>query len=119
MLEPFLYDLLLMAENILGLHISQSLDPRVCSRYIAQLHIPCPENHWCILGSTNSPISNNQEEIPSKIPFFMYVLPGIKINDLALLDAGGFDRALIASRAIEGYLIQVRHQVKLLCISYP
>ena len=47
----------------------------------------------------------------------MYVLPGIKINDLALLDAGGFDRSLIASRAIEGYLIQVRHQLNLLCIS--
>jgi hypothetical protein len=41
----------------------------------------------------------------------MLILSGIKINDLALLDAGGFDRSLIASRAIEAYLIQVVTQI--------
>ncbi|XP_024524239.1 protein ACTIVITY OF BC1 COMPLEX KINASE 7, chloroplastic [Selaginella moellendorffii] len=34
-------------------------------------------------------------------------LPGIKINDLAALDAGSYKRSLIASRAIEAYLIQI------------
>ncbi|CAK9207855.1 unnamed protein product [Sphagnum troendelagicum] len=34
-------------------------------------------------------------------------LPGIKINNLAELDAGGFDRPKIASLAIEAYLIQI------------
>ncbi|KAI5055059.1 hypothetical protein GOP47_0030204 [Adiantum capillus-veneris] len=34
-------------------------------------------------------------------------VPGIKINDLARLDAGGFDRSKIARRAIEAYLIQI------------
>lgn len=34
-------------------------------------------------------------------------VPGIKINDVAQLDAGGFDRSVIASRAIEAYLIQI------------
>ncbi len=33
---------------------------------------------------------------------------GIKINNLAELDAGGFDRPKIASLAIEAYLIQVQ-----------
>lgn len=41
-----------------------------------------------------------------KILTLEYV-PGIKINDLALLDAGGFDRSKIASRAVEAYLIQI------------
>lgn len=34
-------------------------------------------------------------------------VPGIKINDIARLDAGGFDRSKIARRAIEAYLIQI------------
>ncbi|KAH7289252.1 hypothetical protein KP509_31G066400 [Ceratopteris richardii] len=34
-------------------------------------------------------------------------VPGIKINDLTKLDAGGFDRTKIAQRAIEAYLIQI------------
>lgn len=41
-----------------------------------------------------------------KILTLEYV-PGIKINDLAVLDAGRFDRSNIASRAVEAYLIQI------------
>ncbi|MCO5610145.1 hypothetical protein L7F22_064380 [Adiantum nelumboides] len=37
----------------------------------------------------------------------MEYVPGIKINDLARLDAGGFDRSRTAQRAIEAYLIQI------------
>lgn len=32
---------------------------------------------------------------------------GVKINDVAKLDAIGVDRALVAQRAIEAYLIQI------------
>jgi predicted unusual protein kinase regulating ubiquinone biosynthesis (AarF/ABC1/UbiB family) len=39
-------------------------------------------------------------------------LPGIKINNLAELDAGGFDRPKIASLAIEAYLIQVQFLIQ-------
>lgn len=35
------------------------------------------------------------------------IFAGVKINDVAVLDAGGFDKAKIASLAIEAYLIQV------------
>ncbi|KAL6594315.1 hypothetical protein ACP70R_048508 [Stipagrostis hirtigluma subsp. patula] len=34
-------------------------------------------------------------------------VPGIKINNLGLLDSQGYSRSLIASRAIESYLIQI------------
>ncbi|XP_024397314.1 protein ACTIVITY OF BC1 COMPLEX KINASE 7, chloroplastic [Physcomitrium patens] len=34
-------------------------------------------------------------------------VPGIKINDVALLDAGGFDKPKLARLAIEAYLIQI------------
>jgi aarF domain-containing kinase len=33
--------------------------------------------------------------------------PGIKINNLAVLDSRGYSRSLIASRSIESYLIQI------------
>lgn len=41
-----------------------------------------------------------------KILTLEYV-PGIKINNLDLLDAGNYDRSQIARRAIESYLIQI------------
>ncbi|KAK9152386.1 hypothetical protein Syun_010695 [Stephania yunnanensis] len=34
-------------------------------------------------------------------------VPGVKINKLDVIDARGFDRSLISSRAIEAYLIQI------------
>ncbi|KAL5974370.1 Protein ACTIVITY OF BC1 COMPLEX KINASE 7, chloroplastic [Asimina triloba] len=34
-------------------------------------------------------------------------VPGIKINDLDMIDARGYNRTLISSRAIEAYLIQI------------
>ncbi|CAA6661518.1 unnamed protein product [Spirodela intermedia] len=42
----------------------------------------------------------------TKVLTLEYV-PGIKINNLELLDARGYKRSLIASRAIESYLIQI------------
>ncbi|KAI0497001.1 hypothetical protein KFK09_023327 [Dendrobium nobile] len=42
----------------------------------------------------------------TKVLTLEYV-PGIKINSLSQLDASGFNRSLIASRAIEAYLIQI------------
>jgi len=40
-----------------------------------------------------------------KLLFIFYT--GIKINNLGVLDSRGYIRSLIASRAIESYLIQV------------
>uniref|UniRef100_A0A0D6QZN2 ABC1 atypical kinase-like domain-containing protein n=1 Tax=Araucaria cunninghamii TaxID=56994 RepID=A0A0D6QZN2_ARACU len=37
----------------------------------------------------------------------MEYVPGIKINNVDLLDAGNYDRSLIARRSIESYLIQI------------
>lgn len=34
-------------------------------------------------------------------------VPGIKINNIDILDAGNFDRSLIARRSIESYLLQI------------
>ncbi|KAL5540257.1 hypothetical protein UlMin_044497 [Ulmus minor] len=42
----------------------------------------------------------------TKVLTLEYV-PGIKINELALLDSRGYNRPRIASRAIEAYLIQI------------
>lgn len=42
----------------------------------------------------------------SKVLTLEYV-PGIKINNLEMLDARGYSRSLISSRAIEAYLIQI------------
>ncbi|CAM6098327.1 unnamed protein product [Calypogeia fissa] len=44
--------------------------------------------------------------VSRKVLTLEYV-PGIKVNDLAVLDKGGFDRAKIAKYAIEAYLIQI------------
>lgn len=46
-------------------------------------------------------------EYTSRKVLTLEYVPGIKINDLALLDARGFDRSKIASRAVEAYLIQI------------
>jgi disease resistance protein RPM1 len=43
----------------------------------------------------------------SKKVLTLEYVPGIKVNDVAVLDAGDFDKAKIASLAIEAYLIQI------------
>ncbi|XP_078439015.1 protein kinase superfamily protein [Wolffia australiana] len=48
----------------------------------------------------------NWDYTSPKVLTLEYV-PGVKINNLALLDARGYERSLIASRAIEAYLIQI------------
>lgn len=39
----------------------------------------------------------------------MVAFSGIKINNLDVIDAHGYNRSQISSRAIESYLIQVNH----------
>lgn len=91
----FYFYLFLPPDGILGLYRIKGSNTGVCSRCFLVQH-----NHSC----SSSTYSLGSSTYALRISSFWL---GIKINQLDMIDAYGYSRSKISSRAVEAYLIQV------------